>query len=45
LDNAEDLSGFLSNPFASFSGVVDAVIKGFKAVQEVRSIRSLRDDD
>ena len=45
LDNAEDLSGFLSNPFASFSGVVDAVIKGFKAVQKVRSIRSLRDDD
>ena len=45
LNSAENLSGFLSNPFGSFSGIVDAVVKGFKAVQEVRSIRSLKDED
>lgn len=45
LDNAEDFTGFLTNPLGSFSGIIDAVVGGFKAVQEVRSIRSLRDDD
>lgn len=43
LDGAENVTEFLSNPFSSLSGIVDAVIKGYKAVQEVRSIRSIRD--
>jgi len=39
LDNADNLSDFLANPLSAFSGILDAVVKGFKAVQEVRSIR------
>jgi hypothetical protein len=43
LDNADNLGDFLSNPMSAFSGVLEAVVKGYKAVQEVRSIRSLKD--
>ena len=43
LDNADSLGDFLSNPLSAFSGVLDAVVKGYKAVQEVRSIRSSKD--
>lgn len=44
LDGASSIRDFLSNPLAAFSGVLEAVVKGYKAVQDVRSIRSLKDD-
>ncbi len=41
--NMEGLSDFISNPLTAFSGILSAVIDGYKAVKEVKSIRSLRD--
>lgn len=43
LDHADSLSDFLANPLSAFSGVIDAAVKGYKAVREVRSIRSSKD--
>ena len=52
LDNADNLTGFLANPLSAFSGILDAVIKGYKTVQDVRheiravnSIRGEEEDD
>ncbi len=49
LDNAGSLSGFLANPLSAFSGILEALIKGYKTVQEVRqevkAIRSIHDEE
>ncbi len=45
LDNATSLTGFLSNPLSAFSGILEAVMKGYKAVQEARAVRSIRGEE
>lgn len=45
LDNAGNLTDFLANPMSAFSGILETLIKGYRAVQEVRSIRSLHDEE
>jgi hypothetical protein len=43
LDSADHLSEFLANPLSAFSGILEAVVQGFKTIQEVRSIRGSKD--
>ncbi|OGC47939.1 hypothetical protein A2886_01635 [candidate division WWE3 bacterium RIFCSPHIGHO2_01_FULL_42_13] len=49
LDNAGNLTDFLANPLSAFSGILEAVMKGYKAVQEVRheikAVNSIRDEE
>lgn len=45
LDNVHKASGFLSNPLGAFSGIINAVVDGYKAVKSIKSIRSLTGED
>ena len=43
IDNVEGFSNIFSNPLSLLSGFLGAVTDGYKAVKEVKSIRSLKD--
>lgn len=43
MDNVESVSSIVTNPLSLISGFINAAVDGYKAVQEVRSIRSIRD--
>uniref|UniRef100_A0A7C4TRK6 DUF948 domain-containing protein n=1 Tax=candidate division WWE3 bacterium TaxID=2053526 RepID=A0A7C4TRK6_UNCKA len=43
LENATSVSSLVSNPFGALSSFVSAFIEGYKAIKEVKTIRSLRD--
>jgi hypothetical protein len=43
IESVEGFSSILSNPLSLLSGLFGAAMDGYKAVKEVRSIRSLKD--
>ena len=42
LDGFEGVSDFISNPLTALSGLLGAVVDGYKSVKEITSIRSIK---
>lgn len=43
IENVESITSIVTNPLSLLSGLIGAAVDGYKAVQEVKTIRSLRD--
>jgi hypothetical protein len=43
LDSATSVGSFVSNPLGTISSVISAFVEGYKAVKEVKTIRSIKD--
>ncbi len=43
IDNVECVASIVTNPLSLISGILGAAFDGYKAVKEVKTIRSLRD--
>lgn len=43
IDGLDSFTNAVANPFSMFSGVLGAVLDGYKAIKESKSVNSIRD--